>query len=296
MLKTTDIIIRDPYVLVHDNKYYMYGTRSLLCWKKPDDLSTQGFDVYVSEDLKNWSQPIEVFKRPDNFWADQNFWAPEVHLYKDEFYLFATFIGPDRRRGTQILKSDSPLGLFHVHSQVITPDTWECLDGTLYIDKKGIPYMVFCHEWVQIKDGAVCAVQLSDDLTKPVSEPWVLFFASEPSWADKEALRYVTDGPYFYRTKTGELLLFWSSLRDGQYVEAIAKSSNGDIDGTWTNQDQLLYDKDGGHGMAFESLNGQLYFTLHAPNTNYHENPVFLKVKDVGDTIVTLLSNKKNQA
>lgn len=286
-MKSTDITIRDPYILLHKDKYYMYGTRSLLCWKKPEDISTQGFDVYISDDLESWSEPIEVFKRPNDFWADKNFWAPEVHLYKDEFYMFATFIGENRRRGTQILKSKSPTGPFEIHSpEPITPSGWECLDGTLYLDKKGIPYMVFCHEWVQIKDGTICAVQLSEDLKKPVGEPWKLFSASEPKWSDKDAQRYVTDGPCFYRTKAGELLMFWSSLKDQKYVEAIAKSSNGDIDGTWENQDELLYDEDGGHGMAFMSKEGQLYFTLHSPNINYEEHPVFLKIKDIGNTVI----------
>ena len=291
MLKTTDILIRDPYVLVHEGKYYMYGTRSLLCWKKPDDISIQGFDVYVSDDLINWSEPTEVFKRPDNFWADKNFWAPEVHAYNGAFYLFATFIGEsnNKRRGTAILKSDSPLGPFVEHSrEKLTPTDWECLDGTLYISKDNTPYMVFCHEWVQIQDGTVSAIQLTPDLKSTVGEPFDLFKASEPSWADGDGgkQRWVTDGPCFYRTHTGELLLFWSSLRDGQYVEAIARSDNGDIDGNWIHNDELLFAKDGGHGMAFKGLDGQLYFTLHSPNTNYHENPVFFKIKDTGDNIV----------
>ena len=290
-MKTTDIILRDPYVLVHDGKYYMYGTRSLLCWKKPDDITIQGFDVYISDDLENWSEPIEVFKRPDDFWADKNFWAPEVHVYNGSFYMFATFIGEESgiRRGTAILKSDSPIGPFTPHSDdALTPSDWECLDGTLYVDKKGTPYMVFCHEWVQIKDGTVSAIELTKDLKNSVGEPFDLFPASEPTWADGDGDkgRYVTDGPCFYRTKTGELLLFWSSLRDGQYVEAIARSDNGDIDGKWIHGEELLYDRDGGHGMAFEALDGQLYFTLHSPNTNYHENPVFMKIKDTGDSIV----------
>lgn len=290
MLKTTDIVIRDPYVLVHEGKYYMYGTRSLLCWKRPEDISTQGFDVYVSEDLENWSEPVEVFKRPDNFWADKNFWAPEVHVYQGSFYLFATFIGEDNkiRRGTAILKSDSPMGPFVEHSKgALTPADWECLDGTLYVNKAGTPYMVFCHEWVQIQDGTVSAIELTPDLKESVGEPFDLFKASEPVWADGDGAkgRYVTDGPCFYRTKTGELLLFWSSLRDGQYVEAIARSDNGDLDGKWLHNETLLYGKDGGHGMAFTALDGQLYFTLHSPNTNYHENPIFMKIKDTGMSI-----------
>ena len=52
------------------------------------------------------------------------------------------------------------------------------IDGTLYISKVGTPYMVFCHEWKQIHDGTVCAVELSPDLKKSVGEPRELFKAS----------------------------------------------------------------------------------------------------------------------
>jgi len=289
MLKANDITIRDPYILIHEEKYYMYGTRSHLCWKKPEDINTQGFDVYVSDDLENWSEPIEVFKRPDDFWATLNFWAPEVHAYKGAFYLFATFWSEDRCRGTQILKASHPAGPFEVHSpEPITPIDWECLDGTLYVAKNGTPYMVFCHEWVQIKEGTICAVELTPDLKYPVGEPFELINAATPSWADGDGGkdRFVTDGPCFYRTKTGELLMFWSSLVNGAYVEAISISSNGEIDGEWTTYDDLLFDEDGGHGMAFKALDDQLYFTLHSPNINYEEHPVFFKIEDVGYTVI----------
>ena len=295
MIKLNDIVIRDPFILLYENQYYLYGTRSLLCWKKPEDIDTQGFDVYVSEDLENWSEPIEVFKRPKDFWADKNFWAPEVHEYKGAFYMFATFIGEKRRRGTQILKASHPTGPFAIHSpEPVTPADWECLDGTLYVDKKGKPHLVFCHEWVQIKDGTICALPLSDDLTKPIGEPKELFKASEPSWSDVDAERYVTDGPFLYRTKTDELLMFWSSLKDKNYVEAVARSSNGEIDGEWTNLDTLLYETDGGHGMAFRTKESELYFTLHSPNINYHENPHFLKIEDQGDHVVCSYTQKRN--
>lgn len=45
-MKKNEIIIRDPYILLHEGKYYMYGTRSLTTWSKAD-----GFDCYVSDDL-----------------------------------------------------------------------------------------------------------------------------------------------------------------------------------------------------------------------------------------------------
>ena len=49
-MKLADINIRDPYVLLHEGKYYLYGTRGATCWGEAD-----GFDAYVSDDLENWS-------------------------------------------------------------------------------------------------------------------------------------------------------------------------------------------------------------------------------------------------
>lgn len=47
----------------------------------------------------------------------------------------------------------------------VTPADWECLDGTLYVAADGTPYLVFCHEWLQVKDGEMCAMPLTPDLT-----------------------------------------------------------------------------------------------------------------------------------
>ena len=78
-----------------------------------------------------------------------------------------------------LLKSESPLGPFVPHSNgVVTPEEWECLDGTLYINREGKPYIVFCHEHTQILDGTICRMELSDDLTHAVEEPVELFAAS----------------------------------------------------------------------------------------------------------------------
>ena len=80
--------------------------------------------------------------------------------------MFASFIGKGYNRGTAVLKSERPEGPFLPHSEgAVTPRTG-CLDGTLYIDENKQPWIVFCHEWVQIIDGAVCAARLSDDLKK----------------------------------------------------------------------------------------------------------------------------------
>ena len=146
-MKREDINIRDPFILPYEGKYYLYGSRGSEVW---EDNAT-GLDVYVSDDLENWSEPKEIFTRTADFWADRHYWAPEVYAYNGAFYMFASFKSADRCRGTMVLKADKPDGKFTVHSEgTITPPDWESLDGTLYISKSGKPYMIFCHEWVPV--------------------------------------------------------------------------------------------------------------------------------------------------
>ncbi len=191
------------------------------------------------------------------------------------------------------MKADHPLGPFITHSEKqITPKDWECIDGTLYVNPEGKPFMVFVHEWVQISDGSICAVELSQDLKKAVSKPILLFHASEAKgWVlpiknkKRPGINYVTDGPYLYRTKSGRLILLWSSFGKEGYTEALAYSDNGDITGKWTQDDRLLFEKDGGHGMIFKNLSDELYLTLHTPNEHLKEHPVFYKLEETGDTL-----------
>lgn len=266
-MKKCEINIRDPFVLLYNDTYYMYGSR----------VGVQtGFDVYMSEDLENWSEPKSVFEVNDGFWGEKDFWAPEVHLYNGKFYMLATFKAEGKCRATAILVSDTPDGEFTFYADNITPLDWECLDGTLYVEN-GIPYMVFCHEWVQVENGEICAVELSEDLKKPVGEPFVLWRAGDAKWV-KPIFdnNLVTDGPFLYRSEDGILKSLWSSFSDG-YVLATAESDNGSIRGNWTVDDDFMYAKDGGHGMLFETKDGRKMVSVHSPNTEFNERPVFFE-------------------
>lgn len=276
-MKSSDINIRDPFVFVYGGKYYLYGTRSETAFVG----QAYGFDAYTSKDLEDWEGPFEVFRRPDGFWSKKSYWAPEVYFYRGGFYMFATFADTHRGLGTAVLRSDSPLGPFVMWSdKYVTPDGWRCLDGTLYVSKTGIPYMVFCHEWRQIHDGTICAVRLSDDLKKSIGEPLVLFSASSAKpFVKKYFFRnYVTDGPFMIRTEDGRLHMLWSTMANTGYVEAIAHSDTDELDGKWKCEERLLYDHDGGHGMIFKDMEGQYRLTLHYPNTFGKEHPRFIRL------------------
>ena len=265
IMKLKDINLRDPYILPFDKKYYMYGTRGF---------DHTGFDVYVSEDLENWSEPKPVFEGFDGFWADREFWAPEVYYYNGKFVMFASFRSETRRRGTQVLISDLPEGPFKEHSKgAVTPEEWECLDGTLYVED-GVPYMIFCHEWVQIGNGTVCKIKLSEDLTERVSEPCVLWHAKDAGCFDGSVNEkgYVTDGPFLLKIGE-ELVCIWSTLCRGSYMELISRSDNGRLDGRWSIDKKALFENDGGHGMIFRTFGGEYKFIVHSPNKFKLERP-----------------------
>jgi GH43 family beta-xylosidase len=256
----------------------MYGTTALVC----DSISAKrSFSVYKTYDLETFEEGKIIFDADKtDFWADRDFWAPEVHYYNGRFYMFATFLRDNGIRGTGILVSDTPDGKFVPNSNDnLTPDDWFSLDGTLWVED-GRPYMVFCHEWIQIGAGTVCAVELSADLKKTVGEPFLLWSSENAVW--KHDLKgngsYVTDGPFLIR-RGDELISIWSSFCTGKkYCEAIARSDNGSIYGKWTIDEKLMLENDGGHGMIFKDNDGNDYFVYHSPNTRFDERPCIKKI------------------
>jgi len=281
-----EIQIRDPFFM-KDSKnkcYYLVGSTDENIW-------TTGcsFKGYMTRDLETFEGPYTLFENSESFWAEKQFWAPEVHHYNGKYYMFASFYGDPFLRATQILSSDEPLGRYEpISNKPITPDGWECLDGTLYVED-GTPWVVFCHSWEQIEDGTICATPLSDDLMATISDPITLFSAKSSGWAHEypEKGKYVTDGPYCYKTSDGHLILLWSSFMNGKYAIGQARSISGNVSGPYEHL-ELLYTDDGGHGMLFERFDGQLMLSIHTPNDTPNERIKLLPIADMGDRLVVI--------
>jgi hypothetical protein len=289
-LALSDIHLRDPFVLVRDRHYYLYGTRGSTVFTEAD-----GFDCYASDDLVSWSGPHEIFHRDRDFWADRCFWAPECYLYEGAFYLLATFGSEDGRMGVQVLTAMHPLGPFVPHSEgPVTPPGQECLDGTLYFDDGGTPYLVFSRSFHQAHAGEMYAVALTRDLKSARGEVHALFRAADAPWVSPfpfakefgiEGDVYLSDGPFAHRTSSGELLILWSSFGPSGYTVGIARSVAGDLRGPWTHDPQPLFDRDGGHGMVFTSGEGKPTLAIHAPNAPGHERPRFIDLIETEDSL-----------
>ncbi|WP_457101692.1 glycoside hydrolase family 43 protein [Microbacterium sp. P5_E9] len=288
-----DFWTHDPFILANesDRTYYLYTSSP----------TAPVVTVYRSADLRNWVGPTTVFEIPDGSWANpaESPWAPEVHEFEGRFYLFTTLHNSSsalpaasdgasqfsaRRgdgqvyapvaRGTVIGVASSPLGPFELLDLdgPVAPREFMTLDGTLYIDEAGQPWMVYAHEWVQLLDGTIEAIRLDADLGGSVGGPIHLFRGSEAKLLRERTpsalspVPYVTDGPQLRRLADGGLLMLWATYRrDGatsEYVETMAISRNGSIEGPWE-QLEVLVDGNAGHGMLFTTFEGVLMLVLH---------------------------------
>jgi hypothetical protein len=311
-LKLSDFYAHDPFILAYkQNKtYYLYTAAG----PRQTGSNRWGVVAYESKDLASWDGPKVVFTVPDGIWANpaDGAWAPEVHEYKGKYYLFVTLHNNSKLiaepapvthpvyqgkpavphlRGTQIFISDSPEGPFELLGRNAAPPAdFMTLDGTLYVED-GIPYMIYAHEWIQILDGTMEAIRLSPDLSAAAGEPFYLFKASDAPWLEDQQKvsnkprTYVTDGPFLYKTKTGRLLMLWSSYRDGLYVEAVAYSLTGKLRGPWRQGAPLVGD-DSGHGMLFRTFEGKLMLVLHQPFHRAHAK--LFEMEDAGDSLVVV--------
>lgn len=287
-MKTNEINIRDPYVLVQDGKYYLFGTRSKSCWGEMD-----GFDCYVSSNLEDWEGPIEVFHRPAGFWATQNYWAPEAYVHNGRNYLVATLGATNRKKSINLFIADNPLGPYKYVTQ-LTPSDSESIDGTIFEDADQA-YLVYSHTLQDVPQGDMCAVALTDDWEKTIGTPKRLFSASTAKWAkpvpfaEKEfgikGKAYFADGPSVFKREDGSLTMLWSSWGHEGYSVGQAIAKSGDIFGEWQQLPNPLIEE-GGHGMLFQTLTGEKRYALHAPNDFYHEHPCFLPISEERQQIV----------
>jgi beta-xylosidase len=285
--KKRDVIVtpvsglRDPFVIKAGNFYYMFGT---------------GWTVYRTAGSSldgRWLRLGVAVEYPEDFVENQ--WAPEVYEYRGAYYMITTYRSSKTgRRGCAVFLSDHPDGKYTLFSDGhVTPSDWDSIDGTLYIDPEGKPWMVFVHEWTSTDDsvGRMAAARLSDDLKEFITEPVELFRADDPVWSEGQ----ITDGPFIYRCADGQLLMIWSNGDRFGYCVGVARSASGEVTGPWTQDEVPLYSLghsglyNGGHGMIFTSFEGDTYVSMHNNNGTTDttgSKPFFLRIREEGGTLV----------
>ena len=288
--------LSDPCILADKNTatYYMTGTGGLL-WK--------------SKDLKLWTGPFVVAQTDPDSWMGPRpmIWAAELHQYNDKYYYFATFTNRDviidtvrgneiERRASHVLVSNKPYGPYvPMKDPTYLPADKPTLDGTFWVDKDGKPYMVYCYEWLQNWNGTIEKIELKPDLSGTIGEGKVLFRAHDSPWSREKddegniGPSRVTDGPWLFETQTGKLGMLWTSWAFEDYVQGVAYSKSGTLNGPWIQEKEPITPPNFGHGMLFHTFDGKLLLSAHSHksvNGQYIRIPHLFKVDDSGDKLV----------
>lgn len=266
------IRLSDPFIFPDtDSKtYYMTGTGGML-WK--------------SKDLALWSGPYKPYVVDPDSWMGPRpmVWAAEIHKYNGKYYFFATFTNLEvnidtveynviPRRACHVLVSDKPEGPYVSINKntCYLPADKPTLDATLWIDNDSLPYMVYCHEWLQNRNGTVEKIRLKDDFSNTIGEPTIMFRANESPWSrettedGKIKPNMVTDGPFLFKTTNGRLGIIWTSWIGDVYTQGVAYSLSSTLDGPWIQEPDPITPPNFGHGMIFNTFDGRTLMAVHS--------------------------------
>ncbi len=271
-IPSSQIKCRDPFITVDREKgeYYLIISR-----RGPENAR---LFAYKSKDLENWDEAGFVYHMPEGYKCPDDWWAPDTYYYNGKYYCFVTVANHAKgiMRGTTVLRSDNgPLGpyknIIPDDRLFITPPGMQCLDASLYIDKDGEPWTLFCVEWngpnVTDSVGEIWCQRLNKELNGTVGDPIKLFRTADAPWArEANGKAVVTDAPFAWRDdKSGHLLMLWSSFAP-KYSIGQAISTSGSVTGPWVHEKTMIFPDNGGHQMVFRDLNGNLKMSFHSPN------------------------------
>ena len=240
--------IADPYVLFYKDKYYAYGTR------------TNGFEVYISDDLEHWRRGDRLALSPQDSWGTKWYWAPEVYYIETEkkFYMFYTV-----DEHICVATSDSPEGPF-VQDEKKPLREEKGIDASLFMDDDGKAYLYF----VRFTGGNVIwGVEMNSDLKSVKEETLRECIKADASWELQQAK--VAEGPSLLK-RNGVYYLIYSANHFRSQDYAVGYATATSPLGPWRKYDGnpiLCRDKDmagAGHGAPFLCRDGSYKYIYHA--------------------------------
>lgn len=275
--------IADPHVLYHNEKYYAYGTR------------VEGFEVYVSEDLKHWIRNSILALNPSNSWGTGWFWAPEVYYIesKNKFYMFYS-----ADEHINVATATSPAGPFvqEVKSPIVSDE--KGIDTSLFIDDDGTPYLYY----VRFTDGNVIWVaEMNDDLLSIKTETLTRCITASEPWERVQAK--VAEGPSVF--KEGDTYyMMYSANHYESHDYAVGYATSDSPMGPWekySGNPVLRRDNpaaDGlvgtGHGAQFKVKDGsyKYIYHAHASASSIHPRTSFINDLEISEDGVLSIVGK----
>ena len=273
----TDIVkIGDPQVLLYEGKYYCYATDC--------NHYSQGFCVWVSDDLVNWSEEGIFCFDAIKSWGKSHFWAPEVVYHNGKFVLHYT--AKSRELGSLrlgVAVSDSPTGPFvDVHGKPMFDLGYATIDGSvLRCDEGNFFYYSrdCCENYVDgIKTSQLYCVRMNDDLTEVVGEHKLVSTPTEDfekKSMSLEKVRLWNEGPCVIKLGN-KYVMNYSANYYASNDYAICVSTADSPMGPWVkskNNPVLSCRKElfgAGHNAFFTGKDGEIYTSFHIQTDPAH--------------------------
>jgi len=259
------IYLADPTIFLDKGVYYLYGTSG-----------NEGFLVYASSDLKNWTKPTGknkgfALKKGDAF-GNKGFWAPQVFKRGKNYFMAYT---ADEQ--IAIAHSRSPTGPFVQEELKAISGTCKQIDPFVFTDTNGKNYLYH----VKLDHGnRIFVTQLKDDFSDVIPETTKFCLSGTTPWENTAKTDWpVTEGPTVIK-KENLYYLFYSAndFRNPDYAVGYATSSSAT--GPWIKYQgnpiiskKLLKINGTGHGDFFMDKNGALQYVFHTHYSNYKVSP-----------------------
>lgn len=259
------LYLADPTIFLDKGIYYLYGTSG-----------DEGFLVYSSSDLKNWTKPTGknkgfALKKGDSF-GNRGFWAPQVFKRGKTYFMAYT---ADEQ--IAIAHSNSPVGPFVQEEIKAISGTGKQIDPFVFTDTDGKNYLYH----VKLDHGnRIFVAQLKDDFSDAIAETTKFCLSGTVSWENTAKTDWpVTEGPTVIK-KDNLYYLFYSAndFRNPDYAVGYATSTSAT--GPWIKYQgnpviskKLLKINGTGHGDFFMDKNDALQYVFHTHHSNYKVSP-----------------------
>lgn len=263
--KRDTILLADPTIFADKGVYYLYGTGH-----------EDGFKVYRSTDLRNWTGPAGkqngyALLKGDTY-GTKGFWAPQVVKLNHKYYMAYT-----ADEHIAIAESEHPLGPFVQQNTSSISGSGKQIDPFIFKDTDGSLYLYY----VRLQNGnRLFVARLKPDLSDIDESTVKECLHSELPWENIANSKWpVSEGPTVLRH--GKLYYLFYSANDYHSIDyAVGYATAPTPFGPWTkaNDSPIISRKNvgvngTGHGDFFTEANGQLYYVFHTHNSDTKPNP-----------------------
>ncbi len=263
----TEVPFGDPFILLHGDTYYAYGTAE-----------EDGIGVYISDDLRVWErvEGNRLALHTDDSWGDRWFWAPEVYEVDGTFYMYYS-----ADEHICVATSDSPLGPFRQAEKMPMIAGEKCIDNSLFIDDDGKPYLFYD----RFNDGLnIWVAELEDDLmtVRPETAKPCIHVSQE--W--EEVWPRVNEGPYVLKHEGVYYMTYSANSYESPFY-GIGYATADRVTGPWTKYagNPILQKPAGlvgvGHSAMFTDKAGQLRVVFHSHRSESAIHPRYMNISTV---------------